>query len=244
MLVTPARETHGISSEVKMTSLMRKLVFAAAGPLLLTVAWAGETNREDQLLSNAASAFHDLLAARDAEIPESLLKGCHCIVVFPGVIKGALGWGARRGHGAISCRGGTEGWSDPAFMTITGGSFGLQLGVEKSDLVLFVMNDRSARALIRNEFTLGARGGLAAGPLGRGAEGSTDIKLDAEIYSYARSKGLFAGLSLEGARINVDKSADRRFYGRDVAAESLLFGHSADAPAAAKAFLSVLPGAR
>jgi lipid-binding SYLF domain-containing protein len=227
-----------------VSGLLRKSGIALAGLFLMSVAWADQENRDDQLLSNAGAAFRDLLAVPDAAIPESLLKSCRCIAVFPGVIKGALGWGARRGHGVISCRSGVEAWSAPAFMTITGGSFGLQVGVEKSDLVLFVMNERSARALIRNEFTLGARGGVAAGPLGRGAEGSTDIKLDAEIYSYARSKGLFAGLSLEGARVNVDKSAHRRFYGREAPAESLLFGRSAGFPAAAGRFLRALPGAR
>jgi lipid-binding SYLF domain-containing protein len=214
---------------------------ALVGLLMLTLAGTEPAGREDQLLENAGVAFADLLKIPDAEIPETLLKNCRCIVVFPGVIKGAFGWGARRGHGVISCRAAGGEWSAPSFMTITGGSFGLQIGVEKSDLVLFVMNDRSARDLVHNQFTLGARGGVAAGPLGRGAEGSTDIKLDAEIYSYARTKGLFAGLSIEGARVNTDKDANRRAYGRDLLPDDILFGGKAEILPAARGFLRALP---
>jgi lipid-binding SYLF domain-containing protein len=221
----------------------KKLLMVGVGLFVLTPVWADQQNRDDQLLSNAGSSFHDLLRVPEAPLPDKLLKDCRCIAVFPGVVKGALGWGARRGHGVISCRSESGQWSAPVFMTITGGSFGLQLGVEKSDLVLFLMNERSARALVKNEFTLGARGGVAAGPFGRGAEGSTDIKLDAEIYSYARSKGLFAGLSIEGARVNTDKSANQRFYGREVPAADVLFERKAETPASARGFLSALPAA-
>jgi lipid-binding SYLF domain-containing protein len=207
----------------------------------LTSAWAAPAEREARLLSDAGAAFRELLKVSDAEVPERLLEDCRCIAVFPGVVKGALGWGARRGHGVISCRDAGGTWSAPLFMTLTGGSFGLQIGVEKSAHVLFVMNERSARALVRNEFTLGARGGVAAGPLGRSAEGSTDIKLDAEIYSYARSKGLFAGISLEGARVNTDRKAALRFYGRAVTPDEVLFERTAAAPGAARSFLEALP---
>ncbi len=220
---------------------MTKPVLLAVGLLMLTLAWADPGEHEEQLLGSAGGAFRDLLKVPDAEIPESLVKDCRCIAVFPGVIKGAFGWGARRGHGVISCRAIGGEWSAPLFVTITGGSFGLQAGVEKSDLVLFVMNERSARALVRNEFTLGARGGVAAGPLGRGAEGNTDIKLDAEIYSYGRTKGLFAGLSLEGARVNTDQNANRRYYGRALTPEDVLFERKTEVLPAARAFLRALP---
>jgi lipid-binding SYLF domain-containing protein len=220
---------------------MTKLVLVVLGTFVLALAWAAPAEREEQLLGNAGAAYRELLKVPDAEVPEGLLRDCRCIAVFPGVVKGAFAWGARRGHGVISFRASGGQWSAPLFMTMTGGSFGFQVGVEKSDLVLFVMNEKSARALVRNEFTLGARGGVAAGPLGRGAEGSTDIKLDAEIYSYARSKGLFAGISLEGARVSVDQKANGRFYGRAVTADEVLFDRKVDILPGARGFLSVLP---
>ena len=124
----------------------------------------------------------------------------HRIAVIPGVIKGAFGWGARYGQGVVSCRNKVGVWSPPAFLRLTGGSFGFQIGAEKSDLVLFFMSERGAKSLLESKFTLGGQLSVAAGPVGRTGEASTDLKFDAEIYSYAKSKGLFAGISLEGAR--------------------------------------------
>src|SRR4029077_4673812 len=144
------------------------------------------------------------------------------IAIFPGVIKGAFGVGGRLGHGVVSCRDAHRAWSPPSFMTMAGGSVGWQIGVEKTDVILFVMNERSVRALLETKFTLGAKGTLAAGPIGRSLEGDTDRKLDAEIYSYARSKGLFAGVSLEGAQVSTDTKAVKQFYGASVPPEKLL----------------------
>jgi lipid-binding SYLF domain-containing protein len=158
------------------------------------------------------------------------------------MVKGALGWGARVGKGVMSCRDASGHWGPPIFLTVKGGSFGFQIGVEKADVVLFFMTDKSARSLMESKFTLGGKAGLAAGPVGRTAEASTDLKLDAEIYSYARSKGLFAGISLEGARVAPDEKATRRFYGPTADSKRILREHAAPAnPPSARAFVEALP---
>lgn len=204
---------------------------------------ADDRSREAQRLADAREAYLALFEVEEAkEVPEPLLEKCRCVAVFPGVIKGAIGWGGRRGSGVLSCRDSAGAWSPPVFMTLTGGSIGFQIGVEKADVVLFVMNGKSAGGLAEGEFTVGAKGSIAAGPVGRTAEGATDLRLDAEIYSYARSKGLFAGISLEGAHLGNDGKAIERFYGKPVAPRTLLFGDPAvEVPEAARNFLEVLP---
>lgn len=179
---------------------------------------------------------------KDENIPRPLMERARCVAVFPGMVKGALGWGARVGKGVMSCRDASGHWGPPIFLTVKGGSFGFQIGVEKADVVLFFMNDKSASSLMESKFTLGGKAGLAAGPVGRTAEASTDLKLDAEIYSYARSKGIFAGISLEGARVAPDEKATRRFYGPSADAKRILKEHAAPAnPPAARAFVEALP---
>ena len=197
---------------------------------------------EAQRLRDARRAFQEIRQIPDAEIPNQLLEGCKCVAVFPGVVKGAFGWGARLGRGVISCRDSGGHWSPPSFLTLGGGSFGFQIGVEKADVVLFFMTERGARSMVESQFTLGAKGSLAAGPVGRSAEAATDLKLDAEIYSYAKSKGLFAGISLEGANLSVSKDANTKYYGRPVSAEQVLFQHKSPAmPPEAKDFVAALP---
>jgi len=199
-------------------------------------------DKESERLDDARAVFVELRDMPDARIPRPLLEKCKCVAVFPGVVKGAIGWGGRHGHGVISCRDQSGAWSPPSFLTLTGGSFGLQIGVEKAQVVLFFMNERGARSLVESKFTLGGKGSVAAGPVGRSAEAETDLKLNAEIYSYARSKGLFAGISLEGAKVGTDRDALRRFYGKDVDPKQILFEHKAPIrPAAAQRFLEVLP---
>ena len=210
-----------------------------------SVATADEKTAESKeavRLENARVAFEEMRKMPDAEIPDPLLKGCRCVAVIPGVIKGALGWGGRHGRGVVSCRDSSGRWGPASFLTLTGGSFGLQIGVEKTDVILFFMNERGARSLVKGEFTLSGQGSVAAGPVGRTAEAGTDIKLDAEIYSYARAKGLFAGISLEGAKLGSDKKAVERFYGQPVDPKQLLFEHKAPKhPPALGRFLEVLP---
>ncbi|TMQ57184.1 MAG: lipid-binding SYLF domain-containing protein [Candidatus Eisenbacteria bacterium] len=201
-----------------------------------------DTKLGERLLE-AKAVYQELLSTPDRSVPEQLQENCKCIVVIPGMIKGALGFGARWGKGVMSCRNGQGGWSPPIFVSLKGGSWGLQIGAEKTDLVLFFMTERGARSLVTSsKFTLGGKISVAAGPLGRSGEASTDLKLNAEIYSYAKSKGLFAGISLEGARLAPQKDANAEYYGKPIGAQDLLFGHNAPVVRAeAKEFLAALP---
>jgi lipid-binding SYLF domain-containing protein len=153
-----------------------------------------------------------------------------------------MGIGARHGTGVMSCRT-ADGWSAPAFVSITGGSFGLQLGAESTDLVLFFMSDRGARSLVNGtRITLGGKASVAAGPFGRSGEAATNLELKAEIYSYARSKGLFAGLSIEGARLAPNSNDAVKYYGPEVTYKQLLFGRRPTTmPAEAETFRKTLP---
>jgi lipid-binding SYLF domain-containing protein len=195
-------------------------------------------------LQNAREVYVELTQSSDHKVPDYLLERARAVAVFPHVIKGAIGFGARYGKGVVSVRGASGHWSAPAFFTLTGGSWGLQLGAESAEVVLFFMSDRSVRSLLKSKFTLGGKAGLAAGPFGRTAEADTDARLTAEIYSYAKSKGLFAGISLEGARLAPDEDSNRIFYGGSANAEAIvLHGQITKPPAAAEAFVSALPQA-
>jgi lipid-binding SYLF domain-containing protein len=201
-----------------------------------------KVSSEVERLDKARIAFQEIRDGKDEKIPQKLMDRAKCIAVFPGVVKAALGVGGRHGKGVLSCRDASGHWGPPIFLTMSGGSFGFQAGVEKADVVLFFMNEKSARAVLNNKFTLGAKAGLAAGPVGRTAEAETDVKLDAEIYSYARSKGLFAGISLEGSRIAADKDDTSTLYGRSTDVRTVVFQHRAPTmPPAAAAFVSSLP---
>ncbi|HKQ57287.1 MAG TPA: lipid-binding SYLF domain-containing protein [Candidatus Eisenbacteria bacterium] len=193
-------------------------------------------------VNRAREVYQELVATPDRSIPEQLLKNAKCIAIFPHVIKGAFIIGARHGKGVVMSRDAKGGWSPPAFFTLTGGSWGWQVGAEASDVVLFFMTERGAKSLLESKFTLGGKMGVSAGPVGRTAEASTDAQLNAEIYSYAKSKGLFAGISLEGARMAPDEESIERFYGEKVSARAILFEHKAPRkPAEVGKLLSVLP---
>jgi len=201
-----------------------------------------DVSEQAEHMDHARDAYMELLNIPDQKIPQDLLARAKCIVVFPGVVKGALGWGGRYGHGVMSCRDANGQWSPPSFVTIAGGSVGFQIGVEKDAIVLFFMTEDGARSLVKSKFTLGGKGSVAAGPFGRTAEASTDVKLNAEIYSYAKSKGLFAGISLEGAHLSADNESNAKFYGSKVTPEALLFEHKApNMPPAASHFVDALP---
>lgn len=201
-----------------------------------------EAAQQGKKLTDATAVYHELVSAPDQGVPKELLERCKCIAVLPGVLKAAVGYGARHGSGVMACRTAT-GWSAPAFVNISGGSVGLQLGAESTDLALFFMTDRGARSLVNgSRLTLGGKASIAAGPFGRSGEASTNLELKSEIYSYSRSKGLFAGVSLEGARLAPNPQDIRDYYGRGVTYKQLLFGSfSSTMPAEAEAFRSALP---
>ena len=206
---------------------------------------APDSVRLAQRLEAARGSYLELLGSPDHSVPEALLEKCSCVAVIPGVIKGALGWGARFGQGVVSCRDSMGAWSPPVFLRLTGGSVGFQIGAQKSDIVLFFMTEKSAPSLINSKFTLGGTASVAAGPAGRSGEASTDLDFNAEIYSYARSKGLFAGVSLEGARLVPDETAITTYYGKAVPVPTILFEHHVPRlPAEAEAFMKVLPASK
>jgi lipid-binding SYLF domain-containing protein len=227
--------------------MMKQVTCSMLALSLLATGTAFASDKEDaahgaKKLTEATAVYHELIAAPDRAVPKELLENCKCIAVLPSVLKAAIGYGARHGSGVMICRT-ASGWSDPAFVNITGGSFGMQLGAESTDLVLFFMNDRGARSLVNGtRLTLGGKASVAAGPFGRSGEAATNLELKSEIYSYARTKGLFAGLSIEGARLAPNAEDNVSYYGRGVTYKQLLFGPlPATTPAEAETFRKALP---
>jgi lipid-binding SYLF domain-containing protein len=199
-----------------------------------------ERSDEVERLDRATEVFGEIMATPDNAIPEDLLDKAECVAIVPGLTKAALGIGGRYGKGLVMCRGANRQWSAPLFIRIEGGSAGLQIGVQKTDLVMLVMNRRGMDKLLGDKFTLGADASVAAGPVGRNATAQTNVRLDAEILGYSRTKGLFAGLSLEGATLRQDKDDNRDFYGRDIDARALLLEGSVPLPAAARPLAAAL----
>jgi lipid-binding SYLF domain-containing protein len=201
---------------------------AAATPVPVS-AQADQAER----IRNAAIVLDEIMSAGDQAIPASVLEKAEAVAVFPGTIKGGFVLAAHRGKGVISVRDRKDGgWSLPAFLTVTGGSVGAQIGAQSIDLVLVVMNRRGLENLLRNQFKVGADGSVAAGPVGRSAEASTDIQLRAEILSYSRARGLFAGVSLNGAAIRQDRDANEDFYGEPYRTRALVLDGRGRPPAA------------
>jgi SH3 domain-containing YSC84-like protein 1 len=214
-------------------------VLACTG--LGSVAFAADTVDLADRVNKAREVYQALVSTPDRGVPQELQERCQCVAVFPQVVKVAVGIGGRYGSGVVSCRNGQE-WSPIGFFKMSGGSWGLQLGAQSTEVVLFIMTEKGARSLLQSKFTLGGTASVAAGPLGRSAEASTDLNLNAEIYSYARAKGLFAGISLEGARLAANQKDITQYYGKPVTAKELLFDHKAPKrPAEMEEFLRALP---
>jgi SH3 domain-containing YSC84-like protein 1 len=216
---------------------MKKVVSLLAMVSLGTLCWAGSA-REDAVerLNNAGQVLHEIMAMPDKGIPEEVLEHAKCVAVIPHMVKGGLIFGAKGGKGVATCRT-PNGWSAPAFITISGGSWGLQIGVEAVDVVLIIQNDKGVQRLLSSNFQIGADASAAAGPVGRHAEAGTDWKLDTEILTYSRAKGAFAGLTLEGASLRQDSDSEHAIYGRNVTTRAILLG-KVPAPSAAKPFLA------
>jgi len=182
------------------------------------------------------------MAAPDQGIPEEVLEHAKCVAVVPHLVKGGFIFGAKGGKGVATCRT-ADGWSAPAFFTVSGGSWGLQIGVETVDLVMIIQNETGMQHLLSNKFQLGADASAAAGPVGRHASANTDWKLDTEVLTYSRAKGAFAGLTLEGASVRLDDDSRRAMYGRKTSTRAILLGQVA-APSAAQSFISAVRNAQ
>src|SRR6266852_1307985 len=187
-------------------------------------------------VQTAAQVLDEIQGAPDKGIPQEVLGSAECVAVVPSMLKGGFIVGAKYGRGLASCRT-AKGWSAPAFFVVTGGSVGFQIGGQAVDLVMLIMNKDGMKHLLSSEFALGADASVAAGPVGRHAEGNTDWKMRAQVLSYSRARGVFAGLTLNGAQIKQDKDSTREFYGRMVPFRTSLTGEI-DPPAAANSFLS------
>ena len=181
------------------------------------------TSEELKRIDSAANVLEEIMGAPDKGIPKEVMESAKCVAVVPSMIKGGFIVGARYGKGVATCRT-PKGWSAPAPITIAGGSWGLQFGGEAVDLVMLIMNDRGMEHLLASKFKLGAEGSVAAGPVGRQAEATTDWKMKSEVLSYSRSRGIFAGLELNGAVIKRDDDDTRTLYGKDVSFKSILTG--------------------
>jgi lipid-binding SYLF domain-containing protein len=216
---------------------MKKVMFLLAMLSLGTLCWAGSA-REDATdrLENATNVVHAIMSAPDSGIPEEVLEHAKCVAVVPHMVKGGFIFGGKGGKGVATCRT-ANGWSAPAFITISGGNWGLQIGVEAVDLIMIIQNEKGMQKLLESNFHLGADASAAAGPVGRHAEAGTNWKLDTEILTYSRAKGAFAGLTLEGASIRQDDDSRHAIYGRKVTTRALLLGQ-VPAPSVAQPFLA------
>jgi SH3 domain-containing YSC84-like protein 1 len=206
------------------------------------VALATNDEKETERVKEAGIVMKEILNIPD-DIPQDLLDKAECIVVLPSVKKGAFGVGGSYGRGIMICRGGehyTGLWGAPALYALEGISIGFQLGGQATDFVLLVMNPKGARSLLTSKVKLGADASAAAGPKGRTAEGATDVVMNAEILSYSRNKGLFAGISLEGSTLRSDGSANENLYGKKLTAKEIIVEHKVGVPACARPLVSLL----
>jgi lipid-binding SYLF domain-containing protein len=223
---------------MKNTSLLLVSFIGLVG----TYAWAGSA-REDSVarLQSSVDVLHAIMATPDKGIPEEVLSNAKCIVVVPDLIKGGFIFGAKHGRGVASCRT-SDGWSAPAFVSVGGGSWGLQIGVEGVDLVMLVMNDQGFQHLLSSKFQLTGEGSAAAGPVGRHASAGTDWKMNTQVLTYSRSRGAFAGLTLEGAVVQQDNDSTRAIYGKHMMFRNILSG-KASTPKSADAFIKAVSDA-
>lgn len=220
---------------------MKKLMVLIALMGVSTIAWADTDSTADRL-QNAGDVLHQIMAAPDKGIPQEVLEHAKCIAVVPHMVKGGFIFGAEGGRGVATCRT-ADGWSAPAFFAITGGSWGLQIGVEGVDLVMVIQNEKGMQQLLSSKFQLGGDASVAAGPVGRHASADTDWKLNAEVLTYSRAKGIFAGLDLSGSAVRRDDDSMKAFYGPGVSTRAVLHG-DVPAPGSAQPFLDAVKGAK
>ncbi len=218
--------------------LKRLMILAVLGLTVTLTAVASDREEDVSRTHKAADVFRDIMNTPDKGIPQELLETAKCIAIIPGDVKFAFVFGGNYGRGVATCRT-DHGWSAPMFVAIDGGSVGYQIGGSSTDIVMLFMNDHALQSLLSDKFKLGADATVAAGPVGRNAAAATDAKMHAEILTYARSKGLFAGVSLEGSVVQADKSGDKAMYGENVDRHDILRG-KVPVPEAARALLREL----
>jgi SH3 domain-containing YSC84-like protein 1 len=221
-----------------MRNIMSTLLILA---LTALPALAQDTKETDRL-ANAGTVLEEILNIPD-NVPQDLLDKAECVVIFPSVIKFAIGLGGSYGRGAMVCRTGehyTGPWGAPSMAALEGGSFGLQLGGQATDFVLLIMNPRGAKAILSSKVKLGADMAAAAGPKGRNAQANTDVTLRAEILSYSRSRGLFAGISLEGSTLRPDNDANQKIYKKKISAMDIVFKGAVPVPPSGQKLVSLL----
>ena len=219
---------------------MKKVYVFLAAVLISVVAQAQE--KEQDRMKHAGEVLQEILNIPD-DIPKSILDRAECVIVFPSVKKFAIGVGGSYGRGAMSCRGGqnfTGAWGPPAMYALEGGNIGLQLGGQATDFVLLVVNAKGVDSLLKSKIKLGGDASAAAGPKGRDAQADTDLLMHSEILSYSRSRGLFAGVSLEGSTLRQDNSANEKIYGRKITAREIVRLHKVGTPAAGQTLVSAL----
>ena len=219
-----------------------KRIFLLMVVVLLVGLPAFAQKDENKRIQNAGQVMREILNVPD-DIPQGLLDKAACVIVMPSVTKFAFGFGGSYGRGVMTCRSGKNfrgPWSAPSMMALEGGSFGLQLGGEATDFVLLVMNERGANSILSSKVKLGGDVSVAAGPKGRTAEAATDVAMRAEILSYSRSRGLFAGISLAGSTLRPDNDGNARLYGKGTTAKEIVINGKIRPPASAKLLLSTL----
>src|SRR5271156_844355 len=220
---------------------MKRVLFAAV--LIIAISSpAFAQKKESDRVANAGRVMKEIMDIPD-DIPQSVIDKADCVVVLPSVLKFAIGIGGSYGRGVMTCRGGENfkgPWGAPTMMALEGGSFGLQLGGQATDFVLLLMSPRSAANILVSKVKLGGDVSAAAGPVGRNASAETDVTLRAEILSYSRARGLFAGISLSGSTLRPDNDANKRLYGKEVSAKAIVFDRAVPAPQSAELLLSTL----
>jgi lipid-binding SYLF domain-containing protein len=222
---------------------MKKTLFGIGLAVALTFpAFAADDEKEASRVENAGKVMKEILDAPDS-IPKDVLNKADCVVILPSVLKFAIGFGGSYGRGLMTCRGGKDfrgPWGAPSMMALEGGSAGLQLGGNATDFVLLLMSPRSASSMLASKVKIGGDATAAAGPVGRTASAETDVAMRAEILSYSRARGLFAGISLEGSTLRADNGANKNLYGKEVSGSAIVFKHAVPVPPSAKMLLSTL----
>jgi len=222
---------------------MNRIALLSLGCLLVLPVVANAQDKEEDRVKESGLVLRDILESPDKGIPHDLVNKAECVVVFPSVKKAAFVVGASYGRGVMTCRGGekfTGPWSAPTMMALEGASFGFQIGGQATDFILLIMNEKGARSVLSSKVKIGGDASAAAGPVGRSASAETDIVMKAEILSWSRAQGLFAGVSLEGSTMRADGDANKKLYGKELSGQDIVFKHAVTAPPSAHELLTEL----